>query len=239
VRDSSSISFCTTDPFANPLSQLFENGEGVQLGLLVVTLLCRTDSRLASSLRSSLPPGRWSFGPCVTCVVEHSVFSHHVSNEAVSGRKTSFLPQHCAHLHWHVLTWFWIRHFWLCAAHLELHSMCCFCAVRACHFFHNCPLCKSPLEVVQKFEWTATFSAHSHISLGAQLLQCSGRTLAQIQSEPIALFFHKQLHHFVLLLFSSRRIKLIMCTFFVIFWLSAGQCAIVVAVVSWLDFFTL
>jgi len=61
------VAFCTTSPFTNPLLKLFENGEGVQLGLLVVTLLCGTASRLASSLRWSLHPGRWSFGPGVTC----------------------------------------------------------------------------------------------------------------------------------------------------------------------------
>jgi len=70
-------------------------------------------------------------------------FSIHVSNEAVLGQKTSFLQQSCATLHWHGLTQFWMRHFWLCAVHLKLPSMCCFYTVRACKKIAEVP----PLQI--------------------------------------------------------------------------------------------
>jgi len=91
------VAFCTTSPFTNPLLKLFENGEGVQLGLLVVTLLCGTASRLASSLPSSLPCGRWSFGPGGTCCSKVALFSYHVSNKVVLGRKMSHLLRFFLH----------------------------------------------------------------------------------------------------------------------------------------------
>jgi len=116
---------------------------GVQLSMLVVTSLCGTASGLASSLRSSLPPGRWSFSPSVTCAIEQSVFSYHVSNEAILCRETSFLHQFCVTLCWHVLTWFWMRHFWLPAELLKLPSMCCFYTVSACQIFAQLP----PLQI--------------------------------------------------------------------------------------------
>jgi len=60
---------------------------GVQHGMLEVTLLCGMASGLASSLRSSLPPWRVELCPSVTWAIKQAVFSHHVSNEAVLGRK--------------------------------------------------------------------------------------------------------------------------------------------------------
>jgi len=46
------------------------------------------------------PPGRWSFGPGVTCDVKHETStSTHVFLKAVLDGQTSFLQQSCVTLH--------------------------------------------------------------------------------------------------------------------------------------------
>jgi len=67
--------------------------------VLEVALLCGKASGLASSLCSSLHPGRWNFSPGVTCTVEQAVFSYHVSDEAVLGLQHFYVT-----LYWYVLT---------------------------------------------------------------------------------------------------------------------------------------
>jgi len=125
------------------LSTSLTCSEGCSKACWIVTSLCGTASWLASLLPSSLPPGRWSFGPGVTCAVKQTLFSHHVSDEAVLGRKTSFMQQHCVTLHWHVLTWFWMRQFWLHAEHGIFRKSTEFSVARASQKFAEV----APLEI--------------------------------------------------------------------------------------------
>ena len=68
----------------------------------------------------------------MTGTVEQAVFSHHVSDESISSRKTSCAQQSCVTLCWHVLTCFEMRHKWLCAAHSIFGKSAEFFAARAC-----------------------------------------------------------------------------------------------------------
>ena len=52
--------------------------------------------------------------------------------------------------HWHVLTWFQMRHKWLCAELVKLPSMHCFCTVRACKKIHKLAPLETPIKVVRK-----------------------------------------------------------------------------------------
>jgi len=123
--------------FMEPPEAVFTCSEGCSYACWIVTSLCGTASRLASSLRSLLPPLKvelWS--QCDMCCWASCLFSlclqwscfrlENVFSAAI------FL-QLCAGVFWHG--------FWCDISELDkLPSMCCFCTMRACQK----PLCKSP-----------------------------------------------------------------------------------------------